>query len=120
MFAMIVESILGVRHGGPPPKQNLTPSSRFSVIISLLSSSFSLRSLTRLAATAVLCGAVALTPAIAFAQHILVPMDDDQSNHLKAYGLTFNALRGRYLLANSLRNPRFNDLRAGFWYAFAK
>lgn len=93
MFAMIVESILGVRHGGPPPKQNLTPSSRFSVIISLLSSSFSLRALTRLAATAVLCGAVALTPAIAFAQHILVPMDDDQSNHLKAYGLTFNALR---------------------------
>jgi hypothetical protein len=28
-----------------------------------------------------------------FAQHILVPMDDKQTNHLKAYGLTFNALR---------------------------
>jgi hypothetical protein len=27
------------------------------------------------------------------AQHILVPMDDSQTNHLKAYGLTYNALR---------------------------
>ncbi len=27
------------------------------------------------------------------AQHLLVPMDDRQTNHLKAYGLIFNALR---------------------------
>jgi hypothetical protein len=26
------------------------------------------------------------------AQHLLVPMDDAQSNHLKAYGITFAAL----------------------------
>ncbi|MCC6770015.1 MAG: asparagine synthetase B, partial [Gemmatimonadaceae bacterium] len=36
---------------------------------------------------------VMLLPAMAGAQHLLVPMDDDQSNQLKAYGLTFNALR---------------------------
>src|SRR5919107_5814320 len=27
------------------------------------------------------------------AQHLLVPMDDDQQNHLKAYGLTYGALK---------------------------
>ena len=27
------------------------------------------------------------------AQHVLVPMDDEQSNHLKAYGLTYAALK---------------------------
>lgn len=27
------------------------------------------------------------------AQHLLVPMDDDQQNHLKAYGLTYRALQ---------------------------
>ncbi len=36
------------------------------------------------------------------AQHILVPMDDEQGNHLKAYGLMFSALkdglRGEWLL----------------------
>ena len=31
--------------------------------------------------------------AAADAQHLLVPMDDAQQNHLKAYGLTFNALK---------------------------
>jgi hypothetical protein len=45
---------------------------------------------------------MALLPAAARAQHLLVPMDDDQSNHLKAYGLTYNALkdgaRGEWLL----------------------
>jgi len=45
---------------------------------------------------------MALLPAGARAQHLLVPMDDDQSNHLKAYGLTYNALkdgaRGEWLL----------------------
>ncbi|HEY9479186.1 MAG TPA: hypothetical protein VIP79_03825 [Gemmatimonadaceae bacterium] len=43
-----------------------------------------------------------LASAAARAQHLLVPMDDDQSNHLKAYGLTYNALtagaRGEWLL----------------------
>ena len=32
-------------------------------------------------------------PAIARAQHVLVPMDDRQQNHLKAYGLTYAALK---------------------------
>jgi hypothetical protein len=32
-------------------------------------------------------------PRIALAQHLLVPMDDEQQNHLKAYGLTFQALK---------------------------
>lgn len=45
---------------------------------------------------------IALLPAAARAQHLLVPMDDDQSNHLKAYGLTYNALKdgakGEWLL----------------------
>ena len=27
------------------------------------------------------------------AQHLLVPMDDDQQNHLKGYGLTYGALK---------------------------
>ena len=35
----------------------------------------------------------ALSSSIAGAQHLLVPMDDAQQNHLKAYGLTFNALK---------------------------
>lgn len=33
-----------------------------------------------------------LLPAGARAQHLLVPMDDAQANHLKAYGITFSAL----------------------------
>lgn len=45
---------------------------------------------------------LALAPTAARAQHLLVPMDDDQTNHLKAYGLTYNALkdgvRGEWLL----------------------
>jgi len=36
------------------------------------------------------------------AQHMLIPMDDKQQNHLKAYGVTYNALkagfRGEWLL----------------------
>lgn len=35
-----------------------------------------------------------VTPAPARCQHLLVPMDDDQQNHLKAYGFTYNALKG--------------------------
>jgi hypothetical protein len=34
----------------------------------------------------------ALTATSARAQHLLVPMDDAQANHLKAYGVTFTAL----------------------------
>jgi hypothetical protein len=37
--------------------------------------------------------ALAFSSAPAIAQHLLVPMDDAQQNHLKAYGLTFNALK---------------------------
>jgi hypothetical protein len=32
-------------------------------------------------------------PALAYAQRMLVPMDDGQTNHLKAYGLTYNAIK---------------------------
>src|SRR5437870_9166181 len=28
-------------------------------------------------------------------QKLLVPMDDDQANHLKAYGLTYNAIKAQ-------------------------
>jgi hypothetical protein len=34
-----------------------------------------------------------LASSVSPAQHMLVPMDDAQQNHLKAYGLTFNALK---------------------------
>ena len=34
--------------------------------------------------------------------------------------LTFNLLRGAYLIDNPSRRATFNDLRAGFWYAFTK
>ena len=39
-----------------------------------------------------LCAALVL-PDAAAAQHLLVPMDGAQQNHLKAYGLTFHALQ---------------------------
>ena len=42
--------------------------------------------------TALVALGLALVPPTARAQHLLVPMDDEQSNHLKAYGLTYNAL----------------------------
>jgi hypothetical protein len=45
--------------------------------------------LVRLALAVVL----ALVPAIAQAQRLLIPMDDGQSNHLKAYGLTYSAIK---------------------------
>jgi hypothetical protein len=41
-------------------------------------------------AAALLCAPL---PRVAPAQWLLVPMDDDQQNHLKAYGLTYNALK---------------------------
>ena len=35
--------------------------------------------------------------------------------------LTFNLLRGAYLIDNAIRAGRtFNDVRAGFWYAFTR
>src|SRR5215218_2342690 len=45
----------------------------------------------RLSVTSIL--ALLLSSSIAGAQHLLIPMDDAQQNHLKAYGLTFNALK---------------------------
>jgi hypothetical protein len=36
---------------------------------------------------------VAATPSSLVAQRILVPMDDGQTDHLKAYGLTYNAIK---------------------------
>jgi hypothetical protein len=50
-----------------------------------------LTSAGRVALTSAL--ALALSASVAAAQHLLVPMDDAQQNHLKAYGLTFNALK---------------------------
>ncbi|MGH7718516.1 MAG: asparagine synthetase B [Gemmatimonadaceae bacterium] len=51
-----------------------------------------IRSLARITLTAAaLLGAAG--PAVAGAQHLLVPMDDEQQNHLKAYGLTYSALK---------------------------
>ena len=44
----------------------------------------------------VLCRALAVCVLVTrpvAAQHLLIPMDDRQTNHLKAYGLIFNALR---------------------------
>lgn len=35
-----------------------------------------------------------VAPAVARAQRLLVPMDDAQQDHLKAYGLTYGAIRG--------------------------
>jgi hypothetical protein len=37
--------------------------------------------------------AIATSSARLAAQHLLVPMDDAQQNHLKAYGLTYNAIK---------------------------
>jgi hypothetical protein len=46
--------------------------------------------LTRLA---VVLAALAGAPALASAQRLLIPMDDGQSNHLKAYGLAYSAIK---------------------------
>ena len=34
--------------------------------------------------------------------------------------LTFNLLRGIYLIDNPSRRTTFTDVRAGFWYAFTR
>jgi hypothetical protein len=48
----------------------------------------------RTAATlAVVMLALVCAPATTLAQRLLVPMDDGQTNHLKAYGLTYNAMQ---------------------------
>ena len=41
----------------------------------------------------IVLAALAGAPALAHAQRLLIPMDDGQSNHLKAYGLTYNAVK---------------------------
>lgn len=46
-----------------------------------------------LARRAAVLAALVLFPAVLQAQHLLVPMDDAQRNHLKAYGLMYNALK---------------------------
>ena len=50
----------------------------------------SIRSQIRSLASAVLLLAL---PIVAHAQRLLVPMDDSQSDHLKAYGLTYHAIK---------------------------
>jgi hypothetical protein len=50
-----------------------------------------LRAFERLSVWAV--AAVVALPAAARAQHLIVPMDDAQTNHLKAYGLTYAAIK---------------------------
>ena len=40
--------------------------------------------------------AAAMLTAPLGAQHLLLPMDDAQQNHLKAYGITFNALKAGF------------------------
>ena len=46
-----------------------------------------------LSALALLLTAIGSAPASAAAQRLLVPMDDGQTNHLKAYGLTYSAIK---------------------------
>ncbi len=46
-----------------------------------------------LARLVLLVVALAGAPALLRAQRLLVPMDDGQSNHLKAYGLTYSAIK---------------------------
>jgi hypothetical protein len=48
-----------------------------------------------------------LVPARLAAQFLLVPMDDEQRNHLKAYGLTYNAIK------DGLRAEWFLNYRGG-------
>src|SRR5207245_4773658 len=48
----------------------------------------------RAAATALVAVlTIALAPPTTSAQRMLVPMDDGQTNHLKAYGLTYGAIK---------------------------
>lgn len=74
--------------GGPPPKNKIRTLPSISLIISVPLQSFP-RGLARVLVLVV----VALAARAAGAQQLLVPMDDAQTNHLKAYGLAFNALK---------------------------
>ena len=60
------------------------------------------RPTARLALVALVGTLVAAAPAQARGQYLLLPMDDAQAQHLKAYGVTYNALRagetGEWLL----------------------
>ena len=47
----------------------------------------------RFAAALCVVTGLGVSTSSARAQHLLIPMDDAQQNHLKAYGLTFNALK---------------------------
>jgi hypothetical protein len=49
--------------------------------------------LPRRACRLVLAFALLLVPSAVHAQRILIPMDDGQTNHLKAYGLTYSAIK---------------------------
>jgi len=49
--------------------------------------------LTQVVVALVTVVALAASPAIAHAQRLLIPMDDGQTNHLKAYGLTYSAIK---------------------------
>jgi len=51
------------------------------------------RSRRMLARLALVAATLSGGPALAHAQRMLVPMDDGQTNHLKAYGLTYNAIK---------------------------
>jgi hypothetical protein len=48
---------------------------------------------SRLLLRLVVASLVVMQPVSAAAQHLLVPMDDEQQNQLKAYGLTYGALK---------------------------
>ncbi|MEX2180251.1 MAG: hypothetical protein WD801_16160 [Gemmatimonadaceae bacterium] len=48
---------------------------------------------SRLIVAVAVVGAALLLPPRAAAQHLVIPMDDDQRNHLKAYGLTYHAIK---------------------------
>ena len=50
-------------------------------------------SLVRFARRMIVAAFVVVAPSLARAQRVLVPMDDAQQNHLKAYGLTYHAIK---------------------------
>ena len=70
------------RRGAPP---------RSAICASIAVPAPSMRRTTARVVAALALACVASLPARA--QHLLVPMDDGQQNHLKAYGLTFGALK---------------------------
>ncbi|MEP7383565.1 MAG: asparagine synthetase B [Gemmatimonadota bacterium] len=76
------------------PSSSFPPRRRASrVLAAARSGTLTATALLMTALVAALVAALIALAAVARAQHLLVPMDDDQGNALKAYGLTFNALR---------------------------